>query len=86
MKAELLPLKGKYYGTIVEITDEETGYQEEVRVWYMGNYKPSHRELDDWAKSWSGRDGDPWEACDSHFESEQGLEIAERLVKAINEP
>ncbi len=45
MKARLLPLKGKYYGTEIEIIDDE-GFEYVIRLWNSVNYEPSDRELD----------------------------------------
>lgn len=47
MKAKLLPLEGKYYGSTIEI-DMERNYPDNIlhiEVWYNGNYEPSEREL-----------------------------------------
>lgn len=43
MKAELLPLNGKYYGTEIQVTD---GDKDTVfKIWCNADYKPSDREL-----------------------------------------
>ena len=75
MKAKLLPLKGKYYGTKIAV--EHQGKESEISVWHMGNYKPSARELE--------RRSEGFEYCDSHFESEASLEIAKRIFAALND-
>ena len=79
MKAKLLSLDGKYYGTKIAVSYD--GCESLIEVWHMGNYKPSARELRDWNEVNDG----PYETCDSHFESESSLEIAERIVKALND-
>lgn len=80
MKAKLIPLEGKYYGTRIAVTTED-GCESTIYVWHMGNHKPSARELHYWREV-----GDcPHETCNSHFESESSLEIAERIVKALND-
>lgn len=45
MKAELLPLEGKYYGTKILITDHQ-GHEHEISVWDDYEFIPSERELD----------------------------------------
>jgi hypothetical protein len=47
MKARILPLEGKYYGTEIEI-DIEKSFPENIvvfKLWNCGNYEPSDREL-----------------------------------------
>jgi hypothetical protein len=83
MKAELKPLDGKYYGTEVSITsDDNKGFGEGlIQIWVMGNWEPSRRELEGYPDEY----GDEFEICDSHYETETGLKIAELLVEAIND-
>ena len=45
MKAELLPLSGKYYGTKIRVVDDD-GFGFEIKLWNSGNFEPSDRELD----------------------------------------
>ena len=46
MKAKLLPLKGKYYGTLIEIDfDDNNKTTEEIKLWCDGDYTPSERHL-----------------------------------------
>jgi hypothetical protein len=84
MKAELKPLDGKYYGTEVSITkdgDDPGDFGEGlIQIWVMGNWEPSKRELEGYPDEY----GDDFEICDSHYETETGLEIAELLVEAVN--
>ena len=44
MKAELMPLEGKYYGTLIKVTDgkEEISF----KLWNSADFKPSDRELE----------------------------------------
>ena len=72
--ARILPLKGKYYGTQVELSDGT------IRTfWYMGNWKPSKRQLGNMsAEEWKK------EPVDTHFESEQCYAIAIAICKAFN--
>ncbi len=44
MKAKLLDLKGKYYGTIIEIVDDNNN-KYEINLWNNSEAKPSVREL-----------------------------------------
>ena len=52
MTWKIKPLKGKYYGTIVENT--ETG--EEINIWlgFVGDYRASEREIQE---GWEAGDG-----------------------------
>jgi hypothetical protein len=47
MRAKILPLEGKYYGTEIEIDMEKNHPNNDtlIKVWYCGNYEPSDREL-----------------------------------------
>jgi len=45
MKARLLPLKGKYYGTTIELTSD-SGLIYEVALWNNDIMEPSERELE----------------------------------------
>lgn len=81
VRAELLPLKGKYYGSEIALYDAEGDHTDTIQVWVFGNdYTPSERELEGWDEEEYG----PYEVCDSHFESRLGYEICQRIVKAIN--
>lgn len=98
MKAELMPLEGKYYGTIVKVTLDD-GETTEIKIWHSGDYTPSERECqcagisrEQWLKNEmidEGSDGlvearEILEICDSHFESQVSYWLAERIVKGIN--
>jgi hypothetical protein len=50
MKAKILPLKGKYYGTEIEVTDLPLNSPYHLpscnfKVWHSGDYLSSDREL-----------------------------------------
>ena len=45
MKAELAPLGGKYYGTIVNITTDK-GADHQITLWNTDDWEPSDRELE----------------------------------------
>ena len=85
MKAKLRPLRGKYYGTEIEITDDN-GFEYEINLWNCGNFRPSPRELASWGdfgtseKYWKENDG----ACDGHFESLSSYNVAKRIIMLIN--
>jgi hypothetical protein len=98
MKAELQPLEDKYYGTEIRIDDADDNEFSEglIQIWVMGNYKPSRRGLENLRRNWIEETGmeptdEEWHDekasyfCDSHYETETSLHIAELLVKAINE-
>jgi len=91
MKAEIEPLDDrKYYGTEVSIADDTDAALGFVTIWIGGTHNPSHRELAR-LKRHNGdseptqEDIDEW-CCDSHYETETSLHIAELLVLAVNNP
>ena len=43
MKASLLPLEGKYYGTVIYVSS--AGHETTFEVWDSADYQPSDREL-----------------------------------------
>lgn len=77
LQAELLPLKGKYYGTKVALS--WGGHTTEVEIWVVGDV-PSARQLEAWGVS--AEDAQEF-LCDNHFETVESYEIASRLVKAV---
>lgn len=88
MKAKILPLKGKYYGT--EIIIEHDGDKEYyIKLWGGDdrdeyNYKPSEREVA-CAREYAEDDEDVFEYIDfSHMESVTTYRIAKLIVDAIN--
>jgi len=76
MKAELLPLSGKYYGTEIKITDDY-GYEYKIELWNSGNDTPSVRELD-------GDSIENYVVYDNHFENKNTYELACKIVNLIN--
>jgi hypothetical protein len=97
IKASLLPLQGKYYGTIVRLHFEKKLFQE-IKIWGNVDYEPSIRELkeyeltrQDWKTNklidngFGGKSG-----CrelglfSDHFESRSDYHIAMEIVKALN--
>lgn len=44
MKAKILPLDGKYYGTKIEVTDGKHNHH--FKLWNNASFEPSDRELD----------------------------------------
>jgi hypothetical protein len=98
MKAKIMPLRGKYYGTEIKIFDEDG--TDEIKLWDSGDFIPSERELKACGltlKQWVDNeevaldDGktlakakDILEICDSHFESDLTYKRALKIVTAIN--
>lgn len=78
-KAELEPLRGKYYGSHVKLTGPN-GESDLIEVWVMGDHEPSERELADWDEGEYG----PFEISDSHYETAFGYEVCKLIVEAIN--
>lgn len=77
MKATLLPLDRKYYGTRIRI--EEDGDYDDITIWLSWD-EPSEREYRDY---WRNEDGEyEWEG--SHCESAKTLRVARAIVEAIN--
>jgi len=48
MKAKIAQLEGKYYGTYIEVFDNEDNLLTTLEVWYMGDHEPSIRQLEEW--------------------------------------
>lgn len=87
MKAKLKDLKGKYYGTEIEIIFDN-GYKEVLKLWDIGYHEPSIRELER-----NGLTQEEWDAdsglhyditTDSHFESRETYKNALQLINKIN--
>jgi len=81
LKAKLLPLEGKYYGSIIEV-DTPTG-KTEIKVWHSADFIPSQRELDK-QKMAIEEYRENSELSDSHFESHFTHKLCEYLVICIN--
>lgn len=72
--AKLLPLKGKYYGTKIELKSGDI-----IEVWVghqKKNYKPSPREIENGWTSDIGFD---------HVETEDDYNIAVAIIKTLDE-
>ena len=98
MKAKLKPLKGKYYGTEIIVSDN--GIEAHIKIWDSGDYEPSKRELESHGyteKQWNENElvdngwGDAKEPikslgliCDCHFESKQSYELAIKIMERLN--
>lgn len=98
MKAELMPLNGKYYGTRIKLTFD-CGHEETIELWDSGSLVPSDRELAEWGytrKQWDSNEevDDGWGGvmpirsaditCDGHFESVETLARAQEIVKLLS--
>ena len=98
MKAIIRPIEGKYYGTEIDI-QTDSGREAHLRVWVACG-EPSIRELqergftkDDWENNvdiddgWGGKEKirNAGFLCDSHYECKESLEIAQKIVSAIND-
>lgn len=95
MKAKILELSGKYYGTEIEVifnSGEETTFE----VWHSTGV-PSERSLselgctiDDWKSNksiddgWGGKCSVREMICDSHYESQETYELCKFIVDCIN--
>lgn len=99
MRATLLPLSGKYYGTEIEIRFDN-GVTDTIELWNHGSFAPSNRELKECGltrdqynnneivdhDNFFGdiRARDALDVGDGHFESQETLENALSLIDAIN--
>jgi hypothetical protein len=82
MKAKLLPLKGKYYGSEIEITTEFPSWPlTHIKIWCNADYVPSNRQLKKLGISL--KEVGSGELCWSHMESEFSYQLAEYLVDCI---
>jgi hypothetical protein len=77
MKAWILPLEGKYYGTQIQLENESI-----LEVWLMDGWKPSKRQLEKWDMTYEEAQEDD-QMCDSHYETEFGFSVAEAIVDAL---
>lgn len=92
LRAHIEPLGRKYYGTEVTIVDTlDPNSFAGIEVWVqIGDYEPSHREVElarnslDMPNATVDEVKAEW-ICDSHYETKLSLEIAEAIVKYINE-
>lgn len=97
MKAELKPLKGKYYGTKIKVTDDN-GTEATIEIWDSGDFTPSKRELESYGyteQQWEENAlvDSGWDTeipiretdivCDSHFESKQSYELALKIIEKL---
>ena len=102
MKASLMPLDGKYYGTKIFL-DYGNGDNSVFVLWDSGNYQPSIRQLEymGYTKAqWDANEmvPDGWGedtmtpirqldiVCDSHFESNLTYNRALKIIDALNRP
>lgn len=99
MKAILLPLSGKYYGTEIRILDDDGEPITDINIWLNGG-DPSKRELKSWGyteQQWeqnelvdNGYDGKSYIRSmgligDSHYETKKSYEYALRIVEKLNQ-
>lgn len=99
MKARLLDLKGKYYGTKIELYDEVTDETiDTICLWISSSYEngsdPSDRELVEYSITRQQfddnvlYDGSPVQGelfcCDQHYETQGTYTTALNIIKAIN--
>ena len=93
MKAKLVDLRGKYYGTEVDILDDEGDSMGHVVIWLTphskNDYQPSRREIesymgDEWGNPTFEEAKADYEVCDNHYECQLAFNVATKLVEAIN--
>jgi hypothetical protein len=96
MDAKLRPLEGKYYGTEVEVFDDDGNSAGVIQVWLNPrqeqDFAPSNRELHAHvamvARDLGGIDNATpedleYEICDSHYETRLSHAISQLLVETI---
>lgn len=76
IKAKVLPLRGKYYGTEVEVFEDGISAGT-FRIWLTGGSGPSDRELD-------LAEGDISSVDFSHYENCLSLAVAEYVAIALS--
>jgi len=81
IKARLLPLKGKYYGTQVEI--ETLDGTETMQIWVRGNRRPSARQLTQINMTEEEANEDGY-FCDEHYETAISYWLASSIIDVIN--
>lgn len=84
-KAEIRPLEGKYYGTIIDIFyDGNTASS--ISVWTGMDSEPSTRELAACKNCNSDYrvEGDCRECFDNHFETENDYNLSKIICSALN--
>lgn len=83
MKAEILPLEGKYYGTKIIIIDGKENTL--IEIWHSDGHDPSKRQLEqdgyNNVEKWKNDDC----GCDSHYESDWTYKLANIIIEAVNE-
>lgn len=100
MKAELQPLNGKYYGTIISITEGDL-QDNEIKIWISsddwsrpgGGAQPSDRELiyhqisreEHERLYYSDPDSTPVDISGGHYESIATLRVATAIIKALDD-
>lgn len=77
IKARLLPLGNKYYGTEIELTVDNQ--VRTFKVW-LGWGKPSKRELE--LNGTTIDDDEAYDEC--HYESQLCFDICSKIVNALN--
>ena len=87
MKATILPLHGKYYGTKIRVIDDDNNISV-IIVWNQEDDEPSDRELrgrctiEEWRKNYFFVESIDLDS--GHFESRDTLGFAEEIMNAIN--
>ena len=86
MKAELLPLKGKYLGTRILLTFDDCGDPSEVVIWDQDDHTPSEREIS--GRGLSGtQDSELMQYfTHPHYENVTSLNRAKQIIYAIDKP
>ena len=97
MKAQIQPLQGRYYGTVIEVIDGACAGQE-ITLWFASG-TPSRRELaahgytpEQWEQNALVNFGDcgmvpirqAEVTCDTHYECAETLRAAEVIVAALD--
>ena len=96
MKAELEPLEGKYYGTVIRITDGALAGRR-IELWFASD-EPSRREIESWGftqEQWDQNEvvdndfgcpapvRDVVDIGDGHYECKETLRVAEAFIKTL---
>jgi len=83
MKATILPLANKYYGTIIQLQEDDA--VAEIKVWthLMNSTKPSRRQMKSWGVKTLKEAQEQDFLCDTHYETDFDYKLAKAMLQGI---
>jgi len=83
--AKILPLEGKYYGTMILISDEY-GNATHIKIWCPDQHeRVSSRQLEEWGLSQQPQGEDCELLSDGHWENRVSYALAVKIVEALDQ-